>query len=925
MGSSAASGFESEVGQELVRLNQVYEWIGERFEERKRELATAMQSIREYLQEVTAVESIITEVENTVKELFGVDRLDDERIKVDTCFDEVNRIKIKSGLVKERFSSEIDAALEKLKGKQSNLDTVKNQCGDLEGRFIRLHTAHAKFDTQLDTFANQLSTYETTYSQLQVKLVDKQSNLSSLINNKNDANQVTVDPLKLTKDSSSLHTLIKDLNSVDDQLLEDLTESGDYIIKHAADKTKISGKLTLIKADFDLIANSLNDGLKLVDDVQILAEDFNNSVTDLNQRLDQIDLKVKNLGVDAQNIHELDLIEIKTINECKEVMNTAVGSYNDIRQNLKANELIILPTCTTPEDLREAIDATSAGVKAARAECVSLLNSAKAFEVLQTDLNEFVGSRRAELDGICFQMSTQVNKLEGKAAESEALRCEISLREKDMIKLTEFLADKDIETVKDIKENWKELSDKSDKIKTMINECTIKAIGFDSGCKEIEVFLSQCKDKKSQIVNSSLEGENLAKLFDKRSTQISCLLEDDVSNKGTEKLSELEELGKDLKSVCHVDLELVDAKLTEKNQELDGLKNDLSEFLVTNCQSSKTVAEFSSKIEVTENEIARLDGEITIAGSCVATQALPTLVSIQEEVREIPGMIRECKDLAYSDKTLKETGLVQVKIAGLNERFEALDTRVETRIVETSTLVEEFNRFQADLTRLEEKMTSIQVILEVREKEKEMADKQKRVDEISLREKEASLEKVKKTLRSLEDELKAATEALISNGGMYKELESTVKSLSEKSGALTEMQAEEERFVREQSDMLVGLNEKIVKCSDDINQCGKEFEAVVVRQEICLGSSLVAKSVVGSIINEHEKYQEENLVPIGKEVDEINKESSEMFGVDVSKRICEMKGGSQQASADLIQLTCLELKLEKLNVNFNKLDGKIFI
>ena len=118
MGSSvAAGGFESEVGQELVRMNQVYDWLGERFEERKRELAAALENMKEYLEEVSAVERVVVEAEKAVKEVFGVDRLDEGRIRMGTTSAEVGRVSERSGKVRERIGRETEAALEKLKSK----------------------------------------------------------------------------------------------------------------------------------------------------------------------------------------------------------------------------------------------------------------------------------------------------------------------------------------------------------------------------------------------------------------------------------------------------------------------------------------------------------------------------------------------------------------------------------------------------------------------------------------------------------------------------------------------------------------------------------------------------------------------------------------------------------------------------------------
>jgi hypothetical protein len=59
-------------------------------------------------------------------------------------------------------------------------------------------------------------------------------------------------------------------------------------------------QLILLNSEFDLIASGLHDGVKLVDYVQVLAENSSTSGTGLNSRFELIDLKAKDLGVDAE-------------------------------------------------------------------------------------------------------------------------------------------------------------------------------------------------------------------------------------------------------------------------------------------------------------------------------------------------------------------------------------------------------------------------------------------------------------------------------------------------------------------------------------------------------------------------------------------------------------------------------------------------
>ena len=69
------SGFEAEIGQELAKLGQVYEWIGERLDERKRDLSDALESMKEYLKHVDGAEMKLDEFTEDVRNLFGVREL----------------------------------------------------------------------------------------------------------------------------------------------------------------------------------------------------------------------------------------------------------------------------------------------------------------------------------------------------------------------------------------------------------------------------------------------------------------------------------------------------------------------------------------------------------------------------------------------------------------------------------------------------------------------------------------------------------------------------------------------------------------------------------------------------------------------------------------------------------------------------------
>lgn len=134
-----------------------------------------------------------------------------------------------------------------------------------------------------------------------------------------------------------MHKIIKELILADDKLLKELTVAGDYLLKNGLDKTELGKPLNVIRSDFELVAKGLNDRQKLVDEFQALAEAFNSSVTDLGKKREEIDMKVKCLEVAAENISQLDVVELGPVNESRQIVNAAVCNLNEIQGWLKTD------------------------------------------------------------------------------------------------------------------------------------------------------------------------------------------------------------------------------------------------------------------------------------------------------------------------------------------------------------------------------------------------------------------------------------------------------------------------------------------------------------------------------------------------------------------------------------------------------------
>lgn len=418
-------------------------------------------------------------------------------------------------------------------------------------------------------------------------------------------------------------------------------------------------------------------------------------------------------------------------------------------------------------------------------------------------------------------------------------------------------------------------------------------------------------------------------LFTSRTQQIQDLLADIGGS-----LVTLKTLSTHLKSTCELDHDVTEGQFNHVAQRICNLTNDLEDSLKTTTNAAGDLKEFNSNFEETTSHMTSLSTAITNANGRTATKALPMLEEIKSEITaEIPEKIKACSELANNLTVYDTTGFTGAKVDQLRKELKILDSTVDLRIKETSEKVSEINKFQEDLAKMDEKLTNSQEFLTKKEDnganvKGTVLEKPGVIDEESLKAKQANLDSVKDTLNALNDQLKTATDMLnkhlekqtndqivpeTESYSVITQLQQTVFCLNEKSLQLSSLQAIEEEAIKEQTEMLDSLTDKIVNCNEDVTKCGKDFDSVML-----ITSPLTTKASVSSLINEHECYEQTNLLPIRDNLKEINQESKELFNIDINKPSYELN----LQPVDINQVASLNLKLEKLNGNFNRLDSK---
>ena len=306
---------------------------------------------------------------------------------------------------------------------------------------------------------------------------------------------------------------------------------------------------------------------------------------------------------------------------------------------------------------------------------------------------------------------------------------------------------------------------------------------------------------------------------------------------------------------------------------------------------------------------------------------------LDDLVTNLKQKLDDCKRASDHLKSINaskpEIGAAQASLSEAIDSLAKLEELIEFKQNEANKAkFSELNDLQKEFTHMDETLEDIQIFLS--------ADTQSNANSETLNEddlleaKKNRLNDIKHTLGHLNEQLKNASDNLNNHLNLsevdmnndstkiLKQLQETVRNLTEKCAHLNALQKKEEDSINEQSYLLNQLNAQIAQCNDAIVKCTQDFDAKTKSISVALETSTNSASI-GSLVAEHEKDEELYLRPIRQSLDEINRQSSELFHVNSNKRLSQPD--MLPESINVIQMTSLELKLEKLNNNFAKLDG----
>lgn len=832
---------------------------------------------------------------------------------------------------------------------KNGLEDIRKQLTDLTDKYQELRSFHEDLNRKLAKFTSVLSDYEQIYFNFKNNLEAKQNQLNVVIG---DRASMSIDAELLEQDVQTVKAITAELSSLDTELAA-LNKLGVQVLESGQDKALFDTQLAQVNENFEAVANDAKSTLKVKLELQRLCADFNQKKEEFIGKLNQIDAKLERLNDPAlldsatedsarSVVAELNDLEHTQLHECNQTLDAIKVDYDDLytvaREFLAANGCqsddmeISINLQQTPANLLSNLESTQAVLERLKSDFGDLLNADKAFDRILTDLNQFINTKLDQLQRGDGHLSTQVDKLSTKNVEHEtSFTRELNKRSEDFSKLVDFhktklkdLTDQDEidktkALIRDLESSWTRLKEQCDARKERINACINLSEQFSTDTKLFETFMEQCEEKKSDI--AAFETPDLAELFGTRINKSKELLNNVADSKTLDKC---QKSGSELIGACDLDLDVIETQLKEVEHRSEALVLDLNEIALASEKGQADLASFDAKCNEVDANIVQLKKDMARASATTASKSLPALEEVKLQAAAVPEQINECKDLGKCLGDQNEN--ITDKLDRLESDYQDLDEQIVSKVKEATDKMAELKEFEANLAKMDEKLSKIQEILDLKNssESEDLTESKKSevIDEASLKAKQAHLDDIKESLSGLNDQLKLAEDSLAKASGEDAiELQKNVRILTEKSCQLNRLQQKEEKEIREQAELLQNLTGRIVKCNEDIGACGKNFDSMVSTQKP-VESPLTTRATINGIVSEHEAYESQYLAPIKTEVSAINQESASKFNIDVSKPSDLIMSPVNIQSMDVIQMTSLELKLEKLNYSFNKLDTK---
>jgi DNA repair exonuclease SbcCD ATPase subunit len=500
----------------------------------------------------------------------------------------------------------------------------------------------------------------------------------------------------------------------------------------------------------------------------------------------------------------------------------------------------------------------------------------KTYLDLHASLKEFILNKSNQLENSQSQLSAQLSKITEERQAHESFTHELNSNSDEIKRLIEYYNNKIIESddeyvnvvntqiINDIENSWNNLCAKSDARKEKLYVNFSMAEQFES----VHSFLTNFVQEMNTSLKNQLSVEDtkakLAELNDEKKLN----------------LTKLCKIGNELIQACQLDKEQIHTRTNELTQGFADLENELNHM--------QAVGEALNSYNAIRNDLKR---NINLDEKMLEEKLKPKL-------DELKGLL--LKDAAKVEKT-------NTILNDLNESY----TQLESKIIENNNKQAKFTELQQEFSNMDETLKDIHSFLSndsVNTDTNLEDDIGSNVDA-----KKKKLDEIKSTLENLNDHLNNANDSLnnhlklsevdMNNDStrILKQLQETVRNLTEKCSLLKNMQQKEEEFLQEQSNLLNLIETQIQQCNADIVKCSQDFKS----RSVNLDDNNSTLSI-SQLVNEHEKYESNHLKPIKETLDQINKDSSTLKG---------------SKSLSVNQFTALELKIEKLSKSFGKLEA----
>jgi hypothetical protein len=300
---SALSSFNADLEYELKKTNDLHEWIGERLDDRKKDLLNTLDQMKSYLQDLHAIDNRLNQLETNLIKMFNLS----EQVKLTNDLTTIEfKLPLEQNLVNKishefkqmdsefnKFNMDIEAI--KAKGKQfiydrltndtTGVEDVKRQLKELNDKYCQLNSAHAAFKEKLDQFVNNFNSYEQNHKQLTHNLEQKQQMLNIMnVSMGLDANKAN--KLNVNSDLHLIDTQIKQIDLLKNDLvkqdaisLDVLNRNGEFLLDNGLESNqheKITDELKKTNSDYDTLSQQLNATLNFKHKLRELSSAFVN-------------------------------------------------------------------------------------------------------------------------------------------------------------------------------------------------------------------------------------------------------------------------------------------------------------------------------------------------------------------------------------------------------------------------------------------------------------------------------------------------------------------------------------------------------------------------------------------------------------------------------------------------------------------------